>query len=866
MKIFEQLSELFQNLMPAESTEEQQILTDGSEHYRFAEWLPWIGFDEETELFGLQEPKINAKKSELLDIDALGYVLEISPQIGANTQMAEMLGNIYKDLPAGSAVQVQLFGSPIIDDYIMAYKGCVNTQGMTQNQADIVNELTNIRAEHYVKGTRQSLVGSRPYLLRNMRCIMSVVFPKVDFSDKETLEKIAIIRNSHIETLRTYSLYDGAWKAEDLINWVNTLVNCQLRTFNRLNYDSGLEIRDQVISPETMMRVEDSNWLVGDPKDREVAIRTMSLRSYPKGFHLSQMVNLLGDQKSGAMGYSCPYLISLNVQVVDYESEQNRVSLKQARATQLAEGQMGKFLPELHEKKRDWDIMQLAYNEGSGSVRMFHQLVLFPEKNNIAKAESAAIATWRNAGFDIARDVFMQVPSFVASLPMTMTQQFQKDCERLKKFSTKTTFNAVHMMPIISEWKGVNMRKPLIPLSGKNGQVMGIDLFSNDSGNYNACVVGTSGSGKSFLMNDIAKHYFSAGGRVWIIDVGRSFEKLCHNLGGQYIEFKPEKNICVNPFPMIENLDEDMEMIKPLLSQMISPSRPLSDYELSQVEINLRLVWEEKGKETTITDLQQRLMRACPQGGYQESSMDAEGGESCDPRIRDLAVQLFPYTEDGAYGKYFTGMPNVDFNSNFVVLELEELNGKKDLQAVIMFLLMYKITKEMYEAPRNQAKIVIIDEAWDLMGAGNSGDFIEKGYRRARKYGGSFITGTQSVNDYFMSKPATAAFENSDWMLMLRQKQESIEALKRSGKLHMDEHMETLLKSITTRQGFYSEVFIKAGQAGFGVGTLIGDPYSQILYSSKAEDYEAVQYYVRQGISYVDAIKQVVADRTKPRH
>lgn len=317
---------------------------------------------------------------------------------------------------------------------------------------------------------------------------------------------------------------------------------------------------------------------------------------------------------------------------------------------------------------------------------------------------------------------------------------------------------------------------------------------------------------------------------------------------------------------MIENLDEDMEMIKPLLSQMISPSRALSDYELSQVEINLRLVWEEKGKATTITDLQQRLMRACPQGGYQESSMDSEGGESCDPRIRDLAVQLFPYTEDGAYGKYFTGMPNVDFDSNFVVLELEELNGKKDLQAVIMFLLMYKITKEMYEAPRNQKKIVIIDEAWDLMGAGNSGEFIEKGYRRARKYGGAFITGTQSINDYFMSKPATAAFENSDWMFLLRQKQESIEALKQSKKLHMDEHMETLLKSITTRQGFYSEVFIKAGQAGYGVGTLIGDPYSQILYSSKADDYEAVQVYVRQGMSYVDAIKQVVADRTKIRH
>lgn len=853
-KFLDWLSSLF----PEDDSEDNE-LTYGSEHYRLAQWFPWVAYDEETQLFGIEEI-VNNKRKEKLTIDALGYVIELTPQIGANSQMTDMLTNVYKDLPAGCGVQIQLYGSPIIDQYLADYKGCINTSGMTEGQRKIVTELADIRAAHYRMGTRESLVGSRPYLLRNIRCIVSVTFPGADFSDEATLEKIKIIRNSHIETLKTYSLFDKIWNAEDFINWINTIVNGQMKDFTHLNYDPGAEIRDQVMSPATTMKVRDKDWIVGDKKRREIVIRTMSLRSYPKKFHLSQMINLLGDQRTGAMGYNCPYLISLNVRTKEFEAMQNKVAIKQARATQLAEGQMGKFLPELHDKRRDWDIMQLAYTEGSGSVEMFHQLVLFPEVGSVEKAESAAKATWRAAGFDLETDENLQCPSFLSSLPLMMTNQFQKDCGTFKKWTQKTTFNAVHMMPIIAEWNGINIHNPIISLSGKNGQVMGVDLFENNSGNYNAIVVGTSGSGKSFFMNDIAKQYFAAGGRVWIIDVGRSFEKLCHNLGGQYIEFKPEKNICVNPFPMIENLDEEMEMIKPLLSQMISPSRALTDYELSQVEINLRLVWEEKGKQTTITDIQQRLMRACPQGGYKESSMD-DDGESCDPRIRDLAVQLFPYTEDGAYGKYFTGMPNVDFDSNFVVLELEELNGKKDLQAVIMFLLMYKITKEMYEAPRNQKKIVIIDEAWDLMGAGNSGDFIEKGYRRARKYGGAFITGTQSINDYFMSKPATAAFENSDWMFLLRQKPESIEALKNSGKLHMDDHMEQLLRSITTRAGFYSEVFIKAGQAGYGVGTMIGDPYSQILYSSKAEDYEAVQEYVRAGADYVTAIKSVVRDR-----
>jgi hypothetical protein len=39
------------------------------------------------------------------------------------------------------------------------------------------------------------------------------------------------------------------------------------------------------------------------------------------------------------------------------------------------------------------------------------------------------------------------------------------------------------------------------------------------------------------------------------------------------------------------DLDEDMEMLKPVVAQMISPNEPLPQYEMSQLDIALRQVW-----------------------------------------------------------------------------------------------------------------------------------------------------------------------------------------------------------------------------------------------------------------------------------
>lgn len=369
-------------------------------------------------------------------------------------------------------------------------------------------------------------------------------------------------------------------------------------------------------------------------------------------------------------------------------------------------------------------------------------------------------------------------------------------------------------------------------------------------GNYNFAVAALSGSGKSVFVNELAFRYLGAGAKVWIVDVGRSYRNLCDLIDGEFIEFSDERKntICLNPFSMIVDINNDMEMLLPLLAQMASPREPLDNYSYSALAAATKRVWDTKGKRATITDVYDLLKTG-------RLSDDAEHERD----LARLATSLEPYTRYGVYASYFEGEANIQFHKNFVVLELEELKSKKDLQAVVMQLMMYRITQEMY-FDRSRRKLVIIDEAWDLMGSGSSASFIEAGYRRARKYGGAFGTITQSVEDYYKNEATKAAIQNADWLFLLRQKPESIERLGKEGKLHVDEWMKRQLSSVTTEHGHYSEIFVH-GPVGSGVGRLILDPFSMMLYSTRAEDFQAIKALKEQGASLVDAIDTLLAQR-----
>lgn len=817
--------------------------------------LPYLGWLPEEKLFVLDQGAFGGKPEQ-----NLGFCIETMPQTGSNEEMERVLASLFMSCPPGTGIQITLYASPHILPTLREQANMLpmdpdktGSEWEDRRNRNIFRALARRRIDHYAKGTSQSLFAHHIYLLRNYRCVISITTP-LDPKTPADVEEAIRIRESAHATLRSAHLPGWDWTPNDLLNFVAGFFDHE-RIFGKgadkpIEYDETRPMRSQVSNLEIASSVADSFIKFRKAGGEETALQCFSVRQYPKYYRLGNMGALIGDYYQMALSIPCPFLITMGAIILDYESARTKAQMKAARATQAAGSYMAHFQPDLQDRKRDWDMVLRAFDSGRNVVQMYHQIVLISRLEDVARSEHAVRAVWRARGFDLAKDVYLMHAALVSAMPCTLTPALQKDLQLFGRAGTKTADNAVMTAPLIAEWKGTET--PVLTLFGRRGQIMTFDLFDNKGGNYNFAVAALSGSGKSVLVNEMAFRYLGTSAKVWIIDVGRSYRNLCDLLDGEFIEFSDERTntICMNPFSMVVDINSDMEMLLPLIAQMASPREPLDNFSYSALASAIKRVWDQKGKGATISDVYDLL----------RTGRLSEDGEH-ERDLSRLATALEPYTKYGVYASYFEGEANIQFHNDLVVLELEELKSKKDLQAVVMQLMMYRITQEMY-LDRSKRKLVIIDEAWDLMGSGASSTFIEAGYRRARKYGGAFGTITQSVEDYYKNEATKAAIQNADWLFLLRQKPESIDRLGKEGKLHVDEWMKRQLSSVATEHGYYSEIFVH-GPMGSGVGRLILDPFSMLLYSTRAEDFQAIKALTDQGMSVTEAIETILRDRPR---
>lgn len=871
---------------------------------RFADWLPWVVFDKETGLFFIEGKKPGT-------YEGLGFAMELYPQTGASETMANVLATLTKlGAPTGTGVQISLYGGPRIEPYVECALASAITPEQakariaqrrtgvaTPDQAATLRTMTERMAEHMYTGSTQELAANSNYRFKDYRAVLSVIWPTSAPSTPKTQTDVMAMRDQVASLFNQFYMFGWHWTADDLLVYTASLLNPH-RSYQRewpiRHYDESRELRHQVLDSDTSIDIEEGRVVFSaDPQGQDaIAMRALSVKTYPMQFGLNGMVQLLGSPFNDRAQYLGPCVITAGFIYLDHDREKNRVALRAARAQQNAESPLGRYLPILHDTAADWKVLQDGYETGLGSVKMYHQVLVYAPVNKIDDAEQAARTIWREQGFELQRDRFVQLQGVLAALPLTLGPLMQKDLKLSQRLSTKTSYNAANLLPIIAEWKGTGARPgeksptPQLLLGGRCGQVMLIDLFANPSGNNNACVIGKSRSGKSFALNAMVTRTLACGGRAWIFDIGGSYSKLGERLGGQTLSFSPDSKISLNPFSIVTDLEEDIDMLKGVVARMIKPTEVMTDYEMAQLDMHIRNVFidaELEYKSTnsnrkypwpTIEDLAMSLINNCEHGGPNPLAQDLEWRAKvramsfeerkaiCDPRIADLGRSLLPYTKDGSYGRWFEGPSNINFDSNLILLEMDHLSSRPELRAVVLMLLMYLIAQNIYLGRRDVGKMVLIDEAWDLLKTGATSKFIEGLYRKIAKHGGAVVTATQGINDYYGTEASEAALRNADWMFLLAQKEESIEEMARSGKLVMDDAMKKLLRSVRRVGNEYSEIMVKASDYPPTIGRLFADPYSLLLSTTSAQEVQTLQDLQDAGMSVDEAIRTVL-DRQK---
>jgi conjugal transfer ATP-binding protein TraC len=788
-------------------------------------------YDPETQLYHNQADGIPGCGKDVPC--SYGFILQIPVLPGASPDTAQvLLGLFTQQYVPGTTLQVCLYASPNVAPLIGPWANA-------RTPGTVYGRMALRRAEYLLTGVQQSLFPDTQYLVRNFRATIAVMMPGVPDSHDEA-DALAL-RDALMGVLRAANIPSRNIAPPDLLALLDEMANPASLDEPKQHphpYDDTHPIRDQVASRETAL-LTDKDGLVITGRSGQRAVRCLSVKDYPKEWTLAGMGDMVGDFLQETLQIPCPFVSTVCVLIQDSEEVRRTTMMKSTRAVQMAGSPMAKFVPSLIDRGREWRMVQDNVDKGILLAKVWHGIALYAEPEGPAnRAEAQVKGLFMAKGWGLQVDSFLQVQSFLACLPGRFDAHLAADFEKLKRMRTLTQSNVANTLPIVGEWNGT--QTPLLLLTGRRGQVMYLDPFDNNQGNYNGAVVAASGSGKSFFLNELACSVVGTGGKAWIIDVGRSYERTCKLLGGQFVEFTEKSGININPFTNIREFDDDeVAMLKRIVAQAVESTKEVSDFLMSWIEKAIKHVWAAKGNAATFTDLA-AFMLAHP-----------------DTRISDMGQILFPYTKDGAYGRYFEGASTLDFRSDLIVLELEELKSKRELQAVVLLIIMLRIQQEMYLGERSRRKLCIIDEAWDLMGGGQAGKFIETGYRRVRKYGGAFFTATQSVQDYYKNDAALAAWQNSDWMFFLRMKDDSIAQLRESGRMAMDGHMERVMRSIRTRHGEYSEVFIQM-PGGAAVGRLVVDKYTAKVYSTKAEEVHAVNQLVAKGYALADAIEELV--------
>ncbi|MDP4038681.1 MAG: DUF87 domain-containing protein [bacterium] len=317
-------------------------------------------------------------------------------------------------------------------------------------------------------------------------------------------------------------------------------------------------------------------------------------------------------------------------------------------------------------------------------------------------------------------------------------------------------------------------------LYGLNRHNNGLVLFDRFSlENANMVVFAKSGAGKSFAIKLECLRYLMMGTEIIVIDPENEYRRLCEAVGGSFLHLSLASHTRINPFDLPKTIDPEeadnalranIIMLHGLIKLMIGGMTPAEEADMDAALIN---TYAGKG----ITNDPLTHMSEPPVMGDLYNVLTSMGGNG-----PGLAAKLRPFIE-GTFSGIFSEQSNVDLNSKFIVFNIRDL--EEELRPIGMYITLNYIWNRV--KTEQKRRILVIDEAWQLLKYEESAQFMFSVAKRARKYYLGLTTISQDVEDMLSSQMGRAIVNNSSLQLLLKQAPSSVDVVSDTFKLTSEE-------------------------------------------------------------------------------
>ena len=355
------------------------------------------------------------------------------------------------------------------------------------------------------------------------------------------------------------------------------------------------------------------------------------------------------------------------------------------------------------------------------------------------------------SGLATRRATFREKQTFFATVPLMQNN------DEIKNVTARNvlTSGLVSTYPFISNELCDN-EGVVIGTNDSNHSLVMIDRFETSKyKNANMCILGTSGSGKSYFTKLMIARNRYLNITQYIIDPDREYVNLCEKLGGTLIKFGSETSINVMDIRQSsenENqgyLRNKIEKLNMFFNMLI---KDMSAEEAILLENKIVECYKEKG----ITFDDESLFYSGEKGNLLSKRTFKKNTDmpilsdlyellKRDKKTKRIATLLKP-TLNGSL-KFLNSYTNVDLSNKTVVADIYDI--EENVLPSVMFIITDFFWDEIRKE-RFKKKILYFDEAWKLIGNNSeTASFIFKIFKTIRKYGGAATAITQDVNDFF---------------------------------------------------------------------------------------------------------------------